>query len=63
MTMITNSSSVPVSALMAAIGGALFDSPSSAAMVALTRPDERNRYFAVLGVVRNLGMSLGPGIL
>ena len=49
-----------ISALMAAIGGALFDSPSSAAMVALTRPDERNRYFAVLGVVRNLGMSLGP---
>ena len=49
-----------VSALLAAIGGALFDSPSSAAMVALTRPDERNRYFAVLGVVRNLGMSLGP---
>ncbi|MBO9342130.1 MAG: MFS transporter, partial [Roseiflexus sp.] len=49
-----------VSTLLAAIGGALFDSPSSAAMVALTRPDERNRYFAVLGVVRNLGMSLGP---
>ncbi|MGQ9549592.1 MAG: MFS transporter [Roseiflexus sp.] len=49
-----------VSAIMAALGGALFDSPSLAAMVALTRPDERNRYFAVLGIVRNLGMSLGP---
>ncbi len=49
-----------ISALMAAIGGALFDSPSSAAVVALTRPEERNRYFAVLGIVRNLGMSLGP---
>lgn len=49
-----------VSALLAALGGALFDSPSSAAMVALTRPEERNRYFAVLGIVRGLGMSLGP---
>lgn len=49
-----------VSAILAAIGGALFDSPSSAAMVALTRPEERHRYFAVLGVVRGLGMSLGP---
>lgn len=49
-----------VSAILAAVGGALFDSPSSAAMVALTRPEERNRYFAVLGVVRGLGMSLGP---
>ncbi|MCS6842123.1 MAG: MFS transporter [Roseiflexus sp.] len=49
-----------VSAILAAVGGALFDSPSSAAMVALTRPEERHRYFAVLGVVRGLGMSLGP---
>jgi len=49
-----------VSAILAALGGALFDSPSSAAMVALTRPEERNRYFAILGVVRGLGMSLGP---
>ncbi len=49
-----------MSAILAALGGALFDSPSSAAMVALTRPEERNRYFAVLGIVRGLGMSLGP---
>ncbi|ABU56865.1 MFS transporter [Roseiflexus castenholzii] len=49
-----------ISAILAALGGALFDSPSSAAMVALTRPEERNRYFAVLGIVRGLGMSLGP---
>jgi MFS transporter, DHA1 family, multidrug resistance protein len=48
------------SAFMAAVGGALFDSPSSAAIAALTRPDDRNRYFTVLGVVRGLGLTLGP---
>jgi DHA1 family multidrug resistance protein-like MFS transporter len=49
-----------LSAFLAAVGGALFDSPSSAAIAALTRTDDRARYFAVLGVVRGLGMTLGP---
>lgn len=49
-----------LSAFLAAVGGALFDSPSSAAMAALTRPEERGRFFALLGVVRSLGMTVGP---
>lgn len=49
-----------LSAVLAALGGALFDSPSSATIAALTRREDRSRYFAVLGVVRGLGMSLGP---
>lgn len=49
-----------LSAVLAALGGALFDSPSSAAIAALTTPEDRNRYYAILGVVRGLGMALGP---
>jgi DHA1 family multidrug resistance protein-like MFS transporter len=48
------------SAVLAALGGALFDSPSSAAIAALTRQEDRSRYFSMLGVVRGLGLSLGP---
>jgi DHA1 family multidrug resistance protein-like MFS transporter len=48
------------SALLAALGGALFDSPSSAAIAALTRPDERARYYSILGMVGGLGMTVGP---
>jgi DHA1 family multidrug resistance protein-like MFS transporter len=49
-----------LTALLAALGGALFDSPSSAAIAALTRSEDRSRYFALLGVVRGLGMTAGP---
>lgn len=49
-----------LSAIFAALGGALFDSPSSASIAALTTPEDRSRYFSILGVVRNLGMAVGP---
>jgi DHA1 family multidrug resistance protein-like MFS transporter len=49
-----------LSAVLAALGGALFESPSSAAIAALTADADRARFFARLGVVRGLGMSLGP---
>jgi len=49
-----------LSAVLAALGGALFESPSSAAIAALTADADRPRFFARLGVVRGLGMSLGP---
>ncbi|GAB4114691.1 MAG: MFS transporter [Roseiflexaceae bacterium] len=49
-----------ISALMAAIGGAFFDSPSSAAMVALTREHDRARFYSILGVVSGIGMTVGP---
>ncbi len=49
-----------LSALLAAVGGALFDSPSSAAIAALTTPEDRTRYFSILGIARGLGLALGP---
>jgi DHA1 family multidrug resistance protein-like MFS transporter len=49
-----------LSALLAALGGALFDSPSSAAIAALTRDEERSRFYSLLGVVGGLGMTIGP---
>lgn len=48
------------SAMFAALGGALFDSPSSATIAALTTSENRARFFSILGVVRNLGMAIGP---
>ena len=48
------------SAIFAALGGALFDSPSSATIAALTTSEDRARFFSILGVVRNLGMAIGP---
>jgi DHA1 family multidrug resistance protein-like MFS transporter len=49
-----------ISTLLAALGGALFDSPSSAAIAALPRDEERGRFYSILGVVGGLGMTLGP---
>ncbi len=48
------------SAILAAVGGALFDSPKSAAIAALTEPENRGRYYATMGVVSSLGMTIGP---
>lgn len=48
------------SAIFAALGGAMFDSPSSASIAALTTTEDRARYFSILGIVRNLGMAIGP---
>lgn len=45
--------------VLAAAGGALFDSPKSAAIAALTTEAERPRYFAISGVVIGLGIALG----
>jgi DHA1 family multidrug resistance protein-like MFS transporter len=45
---------------LSALGGALFDAPSRAAMAALTLEPERARFFALNAVVSNLGMIIGP---
>jgi MFS transporter, DHA1 family, multidrug resistance protein len=45
---------------LSALGGALFDAPSKAAMAALTNDLERARFFAVNAVAGNLGMITGP---
>jgi DHA1 family multidrug resistance protein-like MFS transporter len=48
------------SAVLAAIGGSLFESPRSAAIAALTNVTNRARYYSLIGVVGGLGMTLGP---
>jgi DHA1 family multidrug resistance protein-like MFS transporter len=45
--------------LVAALGGALFDSPSSAALASIVPPDERARTYSLLGVVSGIGMVAG----
>jgi MFS transporter, DHA1 family, multidrug resistance protein len=47
------------SAFLSGLGGALFESPKSAAMAALSDESSRRRMFAVQGVSGNLGMALG----
>jgi DHA1 family multidrug resistance protein-like MFS transporter len=49
-------------AIVAAIGGALFDSPRSAAIAALTDERERSNYFAKMGVVAGLGITAGTQV-
>jgi DHA1 family multidrug resistance protein-like MFS transporter len=48
------------SAMLAAVGGSLFESPRSAAIATLTTARDRARYYSLLGVVGSLGMTLGP---
>lgn len=45
---------------LSAMGGALFEAPSRAAMAALTDSENRARVFSLSGVVGGLGMTLGP---
>src|SRR5262245_4305138 len=49
-----------ISALLAAFGGSLFESPRSAAIAALTDERNRGRYYSLQGVVGGLGMTIGP---
>lgn len=49
-----------LTAVMAAVGGSLFDSPSAAAIAALTLEEERPRFYSMRGVVTGLGLTTGP---
>lgn len=49
-----------ISAIFAALGGALFEAPSRAAIVLLSLPEERTRYFAIQGATSSIGTALGP---
>jgi len=51
-----------LTAVLAAVGGSLFDSPSGAAIAALTTPEERPRFYSVRGVMTGLGLTTGPWI-
>lgn len=46
--------------VIAALGGALFEAPRSAAIAALTEPADRARFYSLTGVVGGLGMTIGP---
>jgi DHA1 family multidrug resistance protein-like MFS transporter len=48
------------SVLFAALGGALFESPRAATIAALTRPEERQRFYSLSGVIGGVGMAVGP---
>jgi DHA1 family multidrug resistance protein-like MFS transporter len=60
MAHVTTLPALVLTALLAGIGGALFDSPTGAAMAALTAEDERLQFYSVRGVVASLGMTIGP---
>jgi MFS transporter, DHA1 family, multidrug resistance protein len=49
-----------VSSILAALGGGLFDAPRNASIAALTTTESRPRYYSLMGVVGNLGMTIGP---
>jgi DHA1 family multidrug resistance protein-like MFS transporter len=49
-----------VLAILAAIGGSLFDAPSAAAIAALTTEEERLRFYSLRGVTTGLGLTTGP---
>lgn len=46
--------------VLAAVGGALFESPRAAAIAALTRPEERQRFYSLSGALGGIGMAVGP---
>jgi DHA1 family multidrug resistance protein-like MFS transporter len=50
------------SVVLAALGGSMFDSPKSAAIAALTDETNRARFYALNGVVGNLGLAIGTQI-
>lgn len=50
---------VLIAALLAALGGALFEAPKSASLATLSTPETRQRLFSTLGVIGGAGTTLG----
>lgn len=50
------------SMVLAALGGAMFDSPKSAAIAYLVPPDQRPRMYSLLGMLGGVGVALGTQI-
>lgn len=48
------------SCVLAALGGALFEAPRSAAIAAFTTTENRASFYSLVGVVGGLGMTVGP---
>jgi DHA1 family multidrug resistance protein-like MFS transporter len=51
-----------LSAILAALGGAMFESPKSAAIAALTDESNRTRFYSLAGVVSGLGLTIGTQV-
>ncbi|ACO47146.1 MFS transporter [Deinococcus deserti] len=49
-----------LAALLAGVGGGLFDAPKNAAITAVTRPEHRTRMYSLASMSGNLGMVSGP---
>jgi DHA1 family multidrug resistance protein-like MFS transporter len=60
MAWATNVPLLLLSAIFAALGGALFDSPSRAAVILIARPEERSNYFAIESASSSIGTAVGP---
>ncbi|HEU5431554.1 MAG TPA: MFS transporter [Thermomicrobiales bacterium] len=45
--------------VVAAVGGGMFDSPKSATIAAIARPEERAHFYAQAGVAAGVGMTVG----
>ncbi len=50
------------SAILAALGGALFEAPRAAAIAALTTEADRPRFYALAGVASGLGVTVGTQV-
>lgn len=50
---------VLASLLLAGLGGAMFESPKNAATAYLSKPEERQRLYATIGVIGGLGVTIG----
>jgi DHA1 family multidrug resistance protein-like MFS transporter len=50
---------VLAAAILAAAGGAMFESPKAAALAAFSTPRNRQRLFAAIGVISGIGVTLG----
>jgi DHA1 family multidrug resistance protein-like MFS transporter len=48
-----------LSAVLAALGGSMFESPRAAAMAALTDETNRNRFYSLSGVISGIGVTVG----
>ncbi len=55
----TSISMMLVSMVLSGMGGALFESPSSAALATIVRPEDRQRTYSLLGVIGGIGMVVG----
>lgn len=50
---------VLASLVLAGLGGAMFESPRNAATAYLSKPEERQRIYATIGVIGGLGITIG----